>query len=79
MIGLIFIKFFAIFLGLCIYAMYEHCDPISAGDINRSDQVRSSLVLQTLRLELKKKKTFENFFLDCSIVCDSGWAKIARY
>lgn len=38
-VGMIIIKFFAIFLGLCIYANYEHCDPKLAGDIARSDQV----------------------------------------
>lgn len=36
---MIFIKMFAIGLGLCIYATYEHCDPIHAGVIKRPDEV----------------------------------------
>lgn len=39
-VGMIVIKFLAIFLGLLIYAAYERCDPIHAGVITRSDEVR---------------------------------------
>lgn len=39
-IGMIIIKFLVIFLGLIMYATYEHCDPIRAGVVSRSDEVR---------------------------------------
>ncbi|XP_055316602.1 sodium-coupled monocarboxylate transporter 1-like [Sitodiplosis mosellana] len=45
-IGMIFIKLLAMFLGLVIYATYEHCDPIRAGIVSRSDEIVSYYVVQ---------------------------------
>lgn len=39
-IGMICIKFLALFLGLCVYAMFEHCDPVEAGLIKKSDEAK---------------------------------------
>lgn len=36
---MIVIKYLAVFLGLCIYATFEHCDPIQAGVVSKSDEV----------------------------------------
>lgn len=38
--GLIFIKCCAMFTGLIVYAKYEHCDPIKAEIVQKTDQVR---------------------------------------
>lgn len=38
-IGMIIIKFLALYIGLCLYAKFEHCDPVAAGLVHKSDQV----------------------------------------
>lgn len=42
--GMIAIKFFALLLGLLMYARYEHCDPVKSGVIEKVDQVRDEVV-----------------------------------
>lgn len=37
--GMILIKGLTIYIGLCLYAKYEHCDPVASGIVEKSDQV----------------------------------------
>lgn len=38
-LGMILIKFLALYIGLLVYAKYEHCDPVSTGVVHKSDEV----------------------------------------
>lgn len=60
-IGMLLIKMFALLLGLCIYASYEHCDPILAGDIARSDQVNNISFIKTSIFEREREKRKTKF------------------
>lgn len=39
-IGTILIKFSSIYIGLCVYAKYENCDPVKSGIVQKTDQVK---------------------------------------
>lgn len=36
---MIVIKVLTIYIGLCLYAQYEHCDPVASGLVEKPDQV----------------------------------------
>lgn len=45
-IGIIFIKCMSAFGGLIIYTMYEKCDPLKAGKIEKLDQILPYFIMQ---------------------------------
>lgn len=38
-VGMIVIKVLTIYIGMCLYAQYEHCDPVASGVVQNPDQV----------------------------------------
>ncbi|KAJ8381934.1 hypothetical protein SKAU_G00027120 [Synaphobranchus kaupii] len=49
MVGLWVILLCSVFCGLCLYSIYQHCDPWTAGMVSAPDQLMPYLVLDILR------------------------------
>ncbi|XP_036374308.1 sodium-coupled monocarboxylate transporter 1 [Megalops cyprinoides] len=49
LVGLWAILFCSVFCGLCLYSIYKHCDPWTAGMVSAPDQLMPYLVLDILR------------------------------
>ncbi|KAJ8392337.1 hypothetical protein AAFF_G00077010 [Aldrovandia affinis] len=48
MVGLWVVLICAVFCGLCLYSIYQHCDPWTAGRVSAPDQLMPYLVLDIL-------------------------------
>ncbi|XP_064199282.1 sodium-coupled monocarboxylate transporter 1-like [Anguilla rostrata] len=49
MVGLWVILLCSVFCGLCLYSIYQHCDPWTAGMVSAPDQLMPYLILDILR------------------------------
>ncbi|XP_062338651.1 sodium-coupled monocarboxylate transporter 1 [Osmerus eperlanus] len=49
LVGLWAILLCSVFAGLCLYSVYKHCDPLTAGWVSAPDQLMPYLVLDILR------------------------------
>ncbi|XP_029707416.1 sodium-coupled monocarboxylate transporter 1 isoform X1 [Takifugu rubripes] len=49
LLGLLFILLCSVFAGMCLYSVYKHCDPWTAGLVSAPDQLMPYLVMDILR------------------------------
>uniref|UniRef100_A0A8C7SYY8 Solute carrier family 5 member 8 n=1 Tax=Oncorhynchus mykiss TaxID=8022 RepID=A0A8C7SYY8_ONCMY len=49
LLGLWIIMLCSVFAGLCLYSVYKHCDPWTAGTVSAADQLMPYMVMDILR------------------------------